>query len=303
MGVPKFDLTPSARNTGMGRAGSTLLSDPALARLNPAALSKNSMFGITAGYQRNADKSDQYNLGLSDSQSTDIGVALYYSLESAAGFGFIGNNIRPPKYSYLTFALSDNFPLLDLPIMVGAAVNWLRTDLPAEGKSQNVVDGTFGAYLAPMKDLWNLSAGIVGRNLVGSNTDRLGREVEITGSIAPMDWLRGAGGVVTDLTHSSDLAAGFVIGVEVEPYKELLLRGGAYREPTIRDNLITAGVGLENPAVSLAFSYQRNIDRKANQLTFDITFRDFAGKGKGGGGGAGPQITTPPHFEGGSPAK
>lgn len=295
IGVPKFDLTPGARNIGMGRAGTTLLSDPALARLNPAALSKIRMFGIHAGYQRNADRSDQYNVGLSDSVSTDVGAALFYSMESDAFLGFGGTDIRPPKYSYLTLALSDELPVAGLPIMIGAAVNWLRTDLPVEADSQNVVDGTFGAYLAPMKNLWNLSASLVGRNLVGSNPERLGRVVEITGSIAPLDWLRGAGGVITDLTRKSDLDAGFLIGAEVEPYKELLLRGGVFREPTIRDYLLTAGIGLENAAVSVAFAYQRNLDRKANQFTVDLTFRDF-GSGKGGGRSGGPQIKSPPQF-------
>lgn len=296
--VPKFDLTPGARNIGMGRAGSSLVSDPVLARLNPAGLAKNSMFSIHAGYQRNADGSDQYNVGLSDSAATPLAASIFYSMEADAGFGFMGSDIRPPKYSYLSFAVADDLPVGGFPIMIGAAVNWLRTDLPGED-TDHVVDGTFSAYLAPMKELWNLSATVAGRNLVGTDRDRLARVVEMSGTIAPLGWLRGGGGVISDLTRTDDLGAGFVAGIELEPVKELLIRGGGLRDPAIKDYLITAGMGFENLTVSLVFAYQRNIDRKANQFTVDFAFRDFAKGAKVGGypPNQGPRITEPPGFK------
>lgn len=299
LGVPKFDLTPGGRSIGMGRAGASLIVDPALVRLNPAALARLKMFSIGGGYQRNADGSDQYNIGVIDSVTTELAAGLYYSMESDAGFGFMGKDIRPPRYSYLSLGIADGYPLFGIPLYAGAAVNWLRTDIPIEGGSDHVVDATFSAHMDPLPNLWNLSAALVGRNLIGTDKERLARNVEITGSIAPLEWLRGAGGVITDLTRSSDLDAGFLVGIEAEPVKELLLRGGVLREPAIRDFLMTMGAGFENPNVSIVFAYQRNLRREANQFTIEFTYRDFGQGGSSGGNyppNQGPRITDPPRF-------
>lgn len=294
---PAFDTLAGARSIGMGRAFSAIADDPSAIRINPAGLSVAKYVAVGTLYQNNQDPRDHLNehtFTVVDSKSSNLAGGVAYSIVNDNALGFIGTDFKPPAYSLLSVGLSDS--TLE-SFKFGATFHWIRTDFPVTWTAEHEFDFTIGA-LIPLRKLWGLQIGVVGRNLLGSKkrfiltTDNvavltlpngilnnsiysrlLPREFDTTGVITPLDILRVAGGININFDSTKDKGIGYNVGAEVEVVKELRLRAGMRRDSPTGDHFLGLGIGLEGAEGSLIYAYERNFSIDTNQHTVELFIR------------------------------
>jgi hypothetical protein len=237
--------------------------------LNPAGMAQSKRYLITLDYAWSQDaNAHRPQLGVLDSQTTQVATGLSYSFERRVNSG----NLDVHR---VHFALGYNIGMLSVGLagkFTTGARQQVRADLvPAQNGLYTGFNADVGLMLTPIP---YLSLAVVGYNLVPTLEAReltpLAMAVALAGHVAGLEI--GADAVL-DFVSRGHLLTRWHFGAEYAVGNVVPLRAGFIYDRVGDDMFWTLGIGFQQTSFGLDFGYRQGVARQDNRtLALSLRF-------------------------------